>query len=189
MVVLALTRGGAPVGSRVARELAVGFDVITVRKLGAPFAPELAMGAIATGGIRILNHEVISSFGISDATIEAVTAAEQVELERRDVLYRGNNPPRDLTGKTVLLVDDGLATGSTMLAAIAAVRARGAASCVVAVPVGARQTCEMVARHADGLVCLAQPADFAAVGEWYRDFSQVGDEEVRRLLEAPQPSA
>lgn len=183
-VVMAIPRGGVPVGYEVAKALAIPLDVIVVRKLGLPGQPELAMGAIASGGVRVLNPEVVRAIRIPDGIIDSVAARETVELERRERVYRGEWAGEDPTGKTVILVDDGLATGSSMEAAIAALRARKAGSIVVAVPVGPPSTCREVARLADGLVCLNQPAYFAAVGEWYADFAPTTDEEVRQLLES-----
>jgi Predicted phosphoribosyltransferases len=184
VLVMAIPRGGVPVAYEVAKALAVPLDVIVVRKLGLPGQPELAMGAIASGGVRVLNQDVVRALRIPERTIDSVAALEAAELERRERLYRGERPAEDPTGQTVILVDDGLATGSSMQAAIAAQRARGAASIVVAVPVGPRSTCLEIARLVDGLVCLNQPAFFAAVGEWYADFNPTTDFEVRQLLES-----
>jgi len=180
--VFAIPRGGVPVAYEVATHLDAPLDVIVVRKLGLPIQPELAMGAIASGGVRVLNSDVID-LGVSNRTIDAVTRREQAELSRREHLYRGQAPALDPAGRTAILVDDGLATGSTMRAAIVSVRERGAATVVVAVPVGAVTTCHQISHVADVLVCLKRPADFMAVGEWYVDFSQTSDEEVRELLE------
>ena len=182
IVVLALPRGGVPVGYEVARALGARLDVFVVRKLGMPGHPELAMGAIASGGIRVLNEEVRESFAISRAAIEAVTRAEQSELERRERTYRDGRPPVQVDRRIVILVDDGLATGSTMRAAALAVRRLHAARVVVAVPVGARQTCETLRNVADEVVCALTPEPFRAVGLWYADFSQTTDDEVRQLL-------
>lgn len=184
VLVMAIPRGGVPVAYEVAKALAVPLDVIVVRKLGLPGQPELAMGAIASGGVRVLNQDVVRALRIPERTIDSVAALEAAELERRERLYRGERPAEDPTGQTVILVDDGLATGSSMQAAIAAQRARGAASIVVAVPVGPRSTCLEIGRLADELVCLKQPAFFAAVGEWYADFNPTTDDEVRQLLES-----
>ena len=191
MIVLAIPRGGVPVGYEVARVLGAPLDVIVVRKLGVPFQPELAMGAIASGGVRILNHEVVDELGYPQAVVDAVAARELGELERRERAYRGDRRPLDPRGKVVILVDDGLATGSSMLAAVASVRERGAAAVVVAVPVGAEPTCRLVARAADELMCPLTPQAFVAVGQWYEDFGQTPDEEVRALLEqaGADPSA
>ncbi len=183
LLVMALPRGGVPVAYEVAKALAIPLDVIVVRKLGLPGQPELAMGAIASGGVRVLNPDVVHALRIPDQIIDTVAARETLELERRERIYRGDRSGENAIGKTVILVDDGLATGSTMQAAIAALRARSAASIVVAVPVGPLSTCREIARLADGLVCLNQPAFFAAVGEWYLDFAPTTDEEVRQLLE------
>jgi putative phosphoribosyl transferase len=182
-VVLALPRGGVPVGYEVARELRLPLDVFVVRKLGTPGQPELAMGAIASGGVHVLNREVVDTFGIPEEVIDAATAAEQAELERRERQYRGERPPLDARGKIVILVDDGLATGSTMRAAAAALRQEDAAKIVVAVPVAAAATCELLRAEVDEIVCGATPEPFFAVGQWYRDFSQTTDEEVHDLLE------
>jgi putative phosphoribosyl transferase len=184
VLVMGLPRGGVPVAYEVAKALALPLDVIVVRKLGLPGQPELAMGAIASGGVRVLNPEVVRFLRIPDLIIDSVAARETVELERRERLYRGERAAEDPTGQTVILVDDGLATGSSMRAAIAALRVRRAASIVVAVPVGPTSTCREIARLADVLVCLNQPPFFAAVGEWYVDFAPTTDEEVRQLLES-----
>jgi putative phosphoribosyl transferase len=184
VVVMAIPRGGVPVAYEVARALGAPLDVIVVRKLGLPGQPEVAMGAIASGGVRVLNQEVLEALRIPDRVIDHVAAQQSPELERRERSYRGRRAAEDPAGRTVILVDDGLATGSSMQAAIAALRARGAASIVAAVPVGPSSTCQEVSRVADRLVCLRRPADFEAVAEWYTDFAQTADEEVRRLLEA-----
>jgi putative phosphoribosyl transferase len=183
VLVLALPRGGVPVGFEVARALNAPLDVFLVRKLGVPGREELAMGAIATGGVRVLNEEVVAALGIPDEQIDAVTAEEQEELERRAHEYRGDRPPPDVRGKVVILVDDGLATGSTMRAAVAALRRQGPARVVVGVPVGAAETCAEFRDEADEAVCARTPEPFYAVGLWYQDFSQTTDEEVRDLLE------
>jgi len=180
-VVLALTRGGVPVGHAVAERLHLPLDVIVVRKIGVPWQPELAMGAIA-GTTRILNQPMIAQLAISDAEIERAIAREQLEMNRREELYRGDNPAHNPQGKTVILIDDGLATGSTMLAAVRHARNMKAARIIVGVPVGAADACVNLAKEADDLICLATPPDFMAVGEWYRDFDQVNDREVQRLL-------
>lgn len=182
VLVLALTRGGVPVGYEVAKGLRARLDVIVVRKLGFPVQPELAMGAIGPGGIRVLQPGVVEGLGIPDRVVEAVTVRETKELERREHLYRGDIPPADPRGKAVIVVDDGIATGSSMRAAIASVRARGAARVIVAVPVAPPAARREFSHLADEFVCVAQPLDFVAVGQWYVDFSQTGDEEVRRLL-------
>lgn len=187
VLVMAIPRGGVPVAYEVAKTLAVPLDVIVVRKLGLPGQPELAMGAIASGGVRVLNRDVVHALRISDRIIDSVAAQETVELERRERMYRGERSGVDPGGRTVILVDDGLATGSSMQAAIAALRARKAASVVVAVPVGPRSTCREIARLADGVVCPNQPEFFVAVGEYYVNFDQTTDEEVRLLLERSLP--
>ncbi len=181
-VVLALPRGGVPVAYEVARALSWPLDVFLVRKLGVPGHRELAMGAIASGGIQTVNDDVVEWYGVSEAEFAAVAQTEQEELERREVRYRGQRAPLPVEGRTVLLVDDGLATGSSMKAAVQAVRVRAPRAIVVAVPVGPREACEALGAVSDDLVCLRQPEPFSAVGQWYRDFAQVDDEEVRRLL-------
>jgi putative phosphoribosyl transferase len=183
LVVLGLPRGGVPVAFEIAMALGAPLDVFVVRKLGVPGHAELAMGAIASGGIRVLNEDVVAWYGLPPAAIEEVARAEQSELERREREYRNEKPLVDLTGKTVVLVDDGLATGSTMKAAVQAVRAKDPARIVVAVPVGARDTCRALGTSADEVVCARMPEPFSAVGLWYRDFSQTTDAEVRDLLE------
>jgi putative phosphoribosyl transferase len=183
VIVLALPRGGVPVGYEVARALHAPLDVFVVRKLGIPGYEELAMGAVASGGVRVLNDQVVRGLGIPADVIEAVANWELQELQRRERLYRGNRPPPDVRGKTVILVDDGLATGSTMLAAVQALRKLGPARIVVAVPVASGDTCQILEEYVDEVVCAATPEPFYAVGLWYRDFSQTTDEEVRELLE------
>jgi predicted phosphoribosyltransferase len=183
VIVLGLPRGGVPVAFEVAQSLRAPLDVFVVRKLGTPGQPELAMGAIASGGVRVLNDEVLKALNIPSAMIEQVAQIEAEELGRREQQYRGNRPAADVRGKTVILVDDGLATGSTMRAAAAALRQAGAQKIVVAVPVAAEASCEILRREVDELVCGAMPEPFWAVGEWYRDFEQTSDEEVRALLE------
>jgi predicted phosphoribosyltransferase len=184
VIVLGLPRGGIPVAREVARALDAPLDVFLVRKLGAPGHEELAMGAIASGGVRVLNEDVISMLGVSEDQIAAVAAREARELERRDREYRGGKPLPELRGRIVILVDDGLATGATMRAAAAAVRASGPARLVVAVPVAARETCEDFRRDpaVDEIECVHTPASFQAVGMWYEDFRQVSDAEVSALL-------
>jgi putative phosphoribosyl transferase len=182
VVVLGLPRGGVPVAYEVARALRAPLDVFIVRKLGVPGHHELAMGAIASGGVRVLNEDVLQWYRLSASTIDAVAHDEQVELQRREQLYRGERQPLDLRGRTVVLVDDGLATGSSMKAAVEAVRQHGPVRLVVAVPVGARDTCRSFTAIADEVVCARMPEPFSAVGLWYRDFSQTTDEEVRALL-------
>jgi putative phosphoribosyl transferase len=180
--VLALPRGGVPVGYAVARALGIPLDVFLVRKLGVPGEEELAMGAVASGGIRVLNQTVVRALAVSAEQIEAVARRETEELARRERLYRGDRPPPDVRGRRVILVDDGIATGASMRGAIAAVRARGAGRIVVAVPVAAAATAAALAAEAEEVVCLATPEPFHAVGIWYREFAQTSDEEVRALL-------
>jgi putative phosphoribosyl transferase len=166
----------------VARNLGAQLDVFVVRKLGLPNQPELAMGAIATGGVRVLNDEVIQLSGVSDSTIEAVARAEEEELKRRENIYRGGEPPISPRDRSVLLIDDGLATGASMRAAIAAVRKLKPSKVVVAVPVGAPATCRSLAAEVDELVCIRRPDPFQAVGLWYDNFDPTSDEDVHRLL-------
>lgn len=182
VVVLGLPRGGVPVAFEVASRLVAPLDVFLVRKLGVPGHTELAMGAVAPEGVEVLNHDVIVELGISAETVAGIAASERLELDRRDSVFRGGRAMPELSGKTVILVDDGLATGATMEAAVAALRRMGPAEIVVAVPVGARETCERLAGLADELLCLATPAPFNAVGQWYENFSQTTDEEVKELL-------
>jgi predicted phosphoribosyltransferase len=182
VVVLALPRGGVPVGYEVARALGARLDVFVVRKLGLPGHPEFAMGAIASGGIRVLNETVLASMALPAAVVDAVTRTEQMELERRERAYRDGRLPVPIEGRIVILVDDGLATGSTMRAAVRAVRRRQPAQVIVAVPVGAPTTCEELRQVADDVVCVLTPEPFTAVGLWYTDFSQTTDAEVRMLL-------
>jgi putative phosphoribosyl transferase len=180
-VVLALARGGVPVGFEVADRLRLPLDVIIVRKAGVPWQPELAMGAV-TGQVRILDDRMIRQLGISDAEVEEIVGHEQAETSRREDLYRGGEPALDLRGRSAILVDDGLATGSTMLAAVHHVRRLEPARAIVAVPVGSSKACARLRREVDDLVCLETPDLFFAVGEWYRDFEQVGDAQVQHLL-------
>ena len=182
VVVLALPRGGVPVAYEVARALEAPLDVFLVRKLGLPGYGELAMGAIASGGVRVLNPDVVSWYRIPADVIEDVVWQEQAELERREQTYRHGRPPVELRNRVAILVDDGLATGSTMKAAVEAVRAHAPAKVVVAVPVGAADSCHEFSQLADETVCARAPARFVAVGHWYQDFSQTTDEEVRALL-------
>jgi predicted phosphoribosyltransferase len=189
VVVLALPRGGVPVGCEVARALGAPLDVFVVRKLGLPGHPELAMGAIASGGVRVLNRHVLESVAVSPRAIDAVTRAEQEELDRRERAYRDGRPPLPIEGRIVILVDDGLATGSTMRAAVLAVRQLHPMRVVVAVPVGARETCRELREVADEVVCAFTPEPFRAVGLWYADFTQTTDAEVRRILAQTASSA
>src|SRR4051812_28504452 len=192
VVVLGLPRGGVPVAFEIARALDAPLDVFLVRKLGVPGHEELAFGAIATGGTRVLNKQIVESLEIPTEWIEAIDAKERRELERRERAYRGDRPPPDLAGRTVILVDDGLATGSTMLAAVSAIREDEPARVVVAVPVAAPEVCDALRRVADDVRCLQTPKPFRAVGAWYEDFSQTTDEEVRDLLRRarrPPPAA
>jgi len=182
VVVLALPRGGVPVAYEVARMLDAPLDLFLVRKLGTPGHHELAMGAIASGGVRVLNDDVVKWYGISEDEIEAVAHEESRELQRREAAYREGREPASLEGRSVILVDDGLATGSTMRAAVKAVKLRQPSRVVVAVPVGARDTCDELGAIADEVICLGTPEPFSAVGQWYLDFSQTTDDEVRQLL-------
>ena len=183
VIVLALPRGGVPVAYEVAKALHAPLDVFIVRKIGLPGAEEFAVGAIASGGVRLLDEDVIQRYGVSRAAVDATIAAEERELERRERQYRGSRELPDLDGKTVILVDDGLATGSTMRAAVTALRREGAARIVVAVPVAAPETCELLEREVDDIVCAVTPEPFYAVGLWYDDFTQTTDDEVHTLLE------
>lgn len=183
VMVLALPRGGVPVACEVAQALKAPLDIFVVRKLGVPGHDELAMGAIATGGIRILNPRVVDYLDIPNDIIDLVAAREERELQRRERLYRGTRPAVDVSGRTVIIVDDGMATGSTMRAAVRALRQQEPEKIVVAVPVGARETCESFAKEVDTMcVCAITPEPFDGVGLWYRDFEQTSDEEVRQLL-------
>src|SRR3954462_4687166 len=183
VVVLALPRGGVPVGFEIATALDAPLDVFVVRKLGMPGHPELAIGAIASGGVRVLNEDLVHWYQLPDRVIEAIADEEQTELERREREYRGERPLIHLGGRTVIHVDDGLATGASMRAAVQAVRAHQPARVVVAVPVGASDTCEAFADITDETICARTPEPFSAVGLWYRDFSQTTDDEVRDLLQ------
>jgi len=182
-LVLALPRGGVPVGCEVARSLRLDLDVFLVRKLGMPGDEELAIGAVATGGVRVLNHDLIDYLGVPEELVEQVTEREQAELERRERMYREDRPAIPIEGRSVILVDDGLATGASMLAASRALRPQRASRIIVAVPVAARKTCEDFRKEVDDVVCAATPHPFGAVGSWYEDFSQITDEEVRKYLE------
>jgi len=183
LIVLGLPRGGVPVAAEVARVLGAPLDVFIVRKLGVPGHRELAMGAIASGGIRVLNTEVIEMLGISERSIAAVVAEETAEMERREREYRGARPFPELRDATVILVDDGVATGSTMMAGVAALRRLGPATLVAAAPVMSRQAKASLARAADACESVSTPEPFDGVGLWYEDFSQTTDEEVRDLLD------
>jgi putative phosphoribosyl transferase len=184
VIVLALPRGGVPVAAEVAKELGAPLDVFLVRKLGVPGHEELAMGAIASGGVLVLDEGVLRWLGISEEQIQRALARELDELRRREAAYRDGRPPPDLKGKTVILVDDGLATGATMQAAARAVRRHEPARIVIAVPVASRATCDEFRGEVDEVVCAVTPAPFHAVGNWYEDFSQTSDEQVRELLDA-----
>ncbi|HVW84170.1 MAG TPA: phosphoribosyltransferase family protein [Bryobacteraceae bacterium] len=180
-IVLALTRGGVPVGFAVADRLNLPLDVIVVRKIGVPWQPELAMGAIA-GTTRILDERMIREMGISSEDVDDIVSREQQEMHRREKLYRAGLPALDLRGRMALVIDDGLATGNTMLAAVGYARSLDPASIVIGVPVGSGEACDRLRAEADDLVCLATPELFFAVGQWYTEFQQVGDAEVQRLL-------
>ncbi|MBZ2209473.1 phosphoribosyltransferase [Massilia soli] len=181
-IVLALPRGGVPVGAAVARQLGLELDVLIVRKLGMPGHEEYAIGAVGAGGVRVLAQDVAGSYGVAPRAIEAISARERKEIARRERQYRGAHAPLQLKGRIALLVDDGLATGSTMRAAIQIAHKLGAARVVAAVPVGAPDTCEALAREVDELVCIVRPPFFTAVSRWYRDFGQTSDAEVVDLL-------
>ena len=186
VIVLGLPRGGVPVAYEIARHLSVSLDVFIVRKLGVPGFEELAVGAIASGGVRVVNPDVARLLPSADEIIETATARERVELERREQLYRDGRPPPEVRDRVVILVDDGLATGATMRAAVAALRERGAARIVVAVPVGAPDTCRELQEVVDETICAVAPEYFQAVGQFYDDFSQTTDDEVRELLARAQ---
>jgi putative phosphoribosyl transferase len=189
VLVLALPRGGVPVAGEVAAALGAPLDVLIVRKLGVPWQEELAMGAVASGGARVLNEDVIAGGGIRPEQIEQATREQQREIERRERAYRGDRARPDPKGRRVILVDDGIATGATMRVAVQALRGLGAAAIVVAVPVAPPETVARLRAEADEVVCLAMPEPFYAVGSWYADFRQVSDDEVRRLLEAAWSAA
>jgi putative phosphoribosyl transferase len=182
VLVLGLPRGGVPVAFEVAKALNAPLDVFIVRKLGVPAYPEMAMGAVATGGVRVLNPRVIAELRIPKETIEQVAAKELEEVDRRERDYRGDTPLKRLEGATVILVDDGLATGATMRAAVQSVRMQSPRRVVVAVPAGAGKTCRTLRQEADEVICLIETDHFFAVGQWYRNFDQLTDSEVNRLL-------
>lgn len=188
VIVLALPRGGVPVAFEIATKLGVPLDIFLVRKLAVPGYAELAMGAIASGGGRILNERLIRSLGISRHLIDSITSLEKLELERQETKYRESRPPVDCRGSTVILVDDGLATGASMRVAVQALKLRGPAHIVVAVPVGSQETCQQMQTEADEVICGKSPEDFGSVGAFYEDFSQVTDEEVCDLLSQAQAS-
>jgi putative phosphoribosyl transferase len=183
VIVLGVPRGGIPVAFEVATALNLPLDIFVLRKLGVPGHEELAFGAIGSGGVRVLNTGVLEQLGISDLDVAAVTRTEKEELERRERLYRGNRPPLDVHGQTVILIDDGIATGASLMAAIHALRQMKPAKVVVAIPVAPQATCYRLLREVDQLVCVEMPEPFYGVGHFYEDFSQVSDEEVNELLE------
>ena len=183
VLVLALPRGGVPVGFEVAKSLNAPLEIFVVRKLGLPGDEELAMGAIASGNVRVLNEEVVRSFRVSNSVVDAVAEKEGIELKRRERLYRGDAPGPDAAGKTILLVDDGIATGSTMRAAVAALRRQGPSRIIVAVPVAPPATCKELQGEADEVVSVVTPENFYAVGQWYEIFDQTTDRQVRELYE------
>jgi putative phosphoribosyl transferase len=190
VTVLALPRGGVPVAYEIARGLGVALDVFVVRKLGIPGQPEFAMGALASGGVMLLDENLIAQMRIPHAAVERVIAAERTELARRERLYRGSRPPLNVRDRTIILVDDGLATGASVQAAVAALKRQGPASIIVASPVGSRDACRAIAAITDGCLCAMTPEPFYAVGLWYQDFGETTDDEVRTLLAqawAPPP--
>lgn len=189
LLVLALPRGGVPVAYEIARELRAPLDVLVVRKLGVPFQPELAMGAIASGGAIHLNDEVVRLAGVDGVQLTTVIQRERAELERREAAYRGQRPPPQMQGRTVIVVDDGIATGASMLAALAALRPLKPAALICAVPVAPPEAAARLAGAADRFVCLLTPPDFSAVGQFYARFEQTTDAEVRTLLERASPAA
>ena len=182
-IVLALPRGGVPVGYEIAKALNLPFDVCVVRKLGIPHHPELAMGAIASNGVRVLNYDILNEWGIPDKVIDKVSAKELRELRRREYSYRNNHLPVDVKNCTVILVDDGIATGSTIRAVIALIRQQQPKRIIVAVPVAPKSVCKELQAEVDKLICLKMPEPFYAVGLWYDNFSQTSDEQVQKLLE------
>lgn len=183
VIVLALPRGGVPVGYEVATKIGAPLDVLLVRKLGVPWQPELGFGAIATGDVVVLNQDHVQALGLGDEIVRDTIERERIELERRERLYRDDQPPLDLEGKTVVVVDDGIATGSTVRAALGTLAHRGAARRIVACPVAAAETIHGLQDEADAVLCLRTPVSFSAVGAWYEDFQPVSDNEVRSLLE------
>jgi len=183
VIVLALPRGGVPVAYEVALALRAPLDIFIVRKLGLPGHEELAIGAIASGGARVLNEDIIQYLGISEAVIAAIAQRELQELQRRELAYRGERPPLEVEGRTIILIDDGLATGASMRAAVAGLRLQNPAYIVVAVPTAAPETCEALEPEVDQMICATTPEPFYGVGRWYEDFSQTTDEEVRTLLQ------
>jgi putative phosphoribosyl transferase len=183
VLILALPRGGVPVGFEVAKSLNAPLDIFVVRKLGLPGDEELAMGAIASGNVRVLNDEVVRSFGVPNSVVDAVAEKEEIELKRRERLYRGDAPAPDAAGKTILLVDDGIATGSTMRAAVAALRRLSPSRIIIAVPVAPPATCKELQAEADEVVSIIAPENFYAVGQWYEIFDQTTDGQVRELCE------
>lgn len=183
-LVLAIPRGGVPVGYEVAMTLQAELDVFVVRKLGVPGQEELAMGAIASGNLRVVNQEVIDELGLPNEAVDRIAATEQVELERRERVFREGRPAAEISGRTVILVDDGLATGASMLAALRAVRTAQPERLVIGVPIAPREACEFFKPIVDGIVCLHEPDPFHAVGIWYENFPQTSEAEVRRLLQA-----
>ncbi len=188
-LVLGLPRGGVPVAAEVAQALGAPLDVFVVRKLGVPGAEEMAMGAVAAGSAPVLDHRLIAEIGIAPTAVERVLAHERAEVDRRERQYRGGRPPIALAGRRVILVDDGMATGSTMLAAVLAVRTHRPKAIVVAVPVASAEACHLLHDHADACLCTRTPTPFHSVGEWYRDFTPTSDAEVERLLAAVAPAA
>jgi putative phosphoribosyl transferase len=189
LAVLALPRGGVPVAFEIAVRLGAPLDVFVVRKLGVPWDEELAMGAVASGGVRVLNADVIDAFAIPEGTIDEVAAREQREVARRERAYRGDRAPVDVAGQTVILVDDGLATGSTMTAAVMGIRELAPERIVVAVPIASPSTCEALSAQVDEMICAATPEPLRSVGVWYADFEQTSDAAVRGLLEAARSIA
>jgi len=190
VLVLGLPRGGVPVAAEVAHALHAPLDVFIVRKLGAPHQPELALGAIASGDVQVVNWYAVDTLKISDETFDRIAAKEKAEIVRRELAYRDGRTLPNLAGKTAILVDDGLATGATMLAAVQALRQLNPARIVIAIPVAASDTCAELKREADDLICAATPEPFYGVGMWYENFAQTSDDEVRQLLaEAPVPQS